>query len=317
MITQELFEDESVAPETHAFLSAFKSATEGAPTVIDTPVLALREARAEGSAALPVSRLDTASTEAIVGTDSNIELRLFGYDNGHGVYLHFHGGGFVMGAPDQQDVLLDAIARETGMTVISAGYRLAPEHPYPAAPDDCVTAAQWVIANIRTGRFRGPLAIGGESAGAYLAVSTLLRFREMGLLSEFAAAVLNFGVYDLGLSPSARNWGDRYAIISTPIMHKYVDLFVPGCHDLRSPSISPFYADLKGMPPALFSVGTLDPLVDDSVLMSQRWISAGSPAELSVYPGGIHGFVVFPILIAEESVRRQVSYLRAVLDTSS
>ena len=311
MITPLLFADHAVDPDTRAFLATFAARTRNAPSVVNTPIPALRAARANGSAALQIVKLDSAGNEVISGPDGDLPLRSFTPERPRGAFLHFHGGGFVMGAPDQQDVLLDTVAAESGLAVISAGYRLAPEWPFPAASDDALAAALWFIDAARAGRFNGgPLFIGGESAGAYLVVTTLLRLRAMGLADSFRAAVLNYGVFDLGLTPSARNWGDRYAIISTPILRRYVDAFLPSGVDLRSPEVSPFYARLDALPPALFSVGTRDPLLDDSLLMSQRWIAAGNEATLAVYPGGIHAFSAFDIPIAADALRRQVEFLR-------
>lgn len=311
MITPHLFADHAVDPDTRAFIASFEARTHDAPSVVNTPIPALRAARANGSAALQIVKLASAADEVISGPGGDLPLRVFTPESPRGAFLHFHGGGFVMGAPDQQDVLLDSTATESGLTVISAGYRLAPEWPFPAAPEDALAAALWFLDAARAGRFNGgPLFIGGESAGAYLAVTTLLRLRAMGLTDRFRAAVLNYGLFDLGLTPSARNWGDRYAIISTPILRRYIDAFVPSGVDVRSAEVSPFYARLDDLPPALFSVGTLDPLLDDSLLMSQRWLAAGNEATLAVYPGGIHAFSVFDIPIAAHALRRQVEFLR-------
>lgn len=319
MITPDLFGDDAIAPPTRAFLAMFDKATQGVPTAVNTPLQVLREARAKGSAALPIVKLEGAREHTIAGPGGAITLRSFTPEAPRGAYLHFHGGGFVMGAPDQQDTMLDLFARERGLAVVSASYRLAPEHPFPAAPDDCLAAALWVIEQHRAGRFGdGPLFIGGESAGAYLVATTLLRLREQGLVSAFRGAVLNFGVFDLSLTPSARQWGGRYAIISTPIMRKYVEAFAPDTPDaaaLQAPALSPLYADLKGLPPALFTVGTQDPLLDDSLLMAQRWTAAGNRAELAVYPGGIHAFFAFPIPIANEALARQLAFLQALQGT--
>lgn len=307
-----LFLPEAVDAETRAFLERFELAMRGVPTAVNTPIQALREARAKGSAALPVIRLEQGIDETVPGPAGPIALRIFKPENARGAYLHFHGGGFVMGAPDQFDTLLDRFAKGTGMNVVSAGYRLAPEHPFPAAPDDCLCSARWFLEQARRGAFgSGGLVIGGESAGAYLAVTALLRLRDAGIAHSFAAAVLTMGGFDMSLTPSARNWGERYALISTPILEKYTRMFVPAGADPTSPQISPLYADLAGMPPALFTIGTQDPLLDDSLFMAQRWRAAGAPADLAVYPGGIHGFTAFPIALARRAEQRQYDFVRA------
>ena len=311
MITPDLFREDSIDPETRAFLARFHAAAEGASSVVNTSLSDLREARAQGAA-----RLSSGIEEVVPGAAGELALRCFIPPDARGAYLHFHGGGFVMGGPDQQDVLLDRIARESGLAVISVGYRLAPEHPFPAAPDDCLAAATWLLGQSGHRFGGGPLFLGGESVGAHLAVSVLLRLREEGLASAFAAALLNFGIFDLDLTPSARNWGDRFAVISTPILRRYQHAFTGHHSDLRSPTVSPMYADLTDLPPALFTVGTLDPLLDDSLMMSQRWIAAGNSAELAVYPGGLHGFTLSDLPIAERALARQLRYLDERRDIS-
>ncbi|MFZ5669455.1 MAG: alpha/beta hydrolase [Pseudomonadota bacterium] len=307
------FDPAAIEDDTRAFLDLFAKATAGAPSVVNTPIQRLREARATGTAVLPAPlRLDHGETLEIPGPGGVIRLRIFRPEVSRGGYLHFHGGGFVMGGPDQQDVMLDATARETGLTVVSAGYRLAPEHRYPAAPQDCLAAARWFLAQAGTGAFGGERhVIGGESAGAYLAVKTLLARRAEGQSSAFDAAVLTFGAYDLSMTPSARNWGERYAIINTPILRKYLEMFLPEGADATAPELSPLYDDLSGLPRALFMVGSQDPLLDDSLFMAQRWSAAGNAAELEVFPGGIHAFTAFPIGIGRRAVQRQHRFMRA------
>ncbi|MFI4933571.1 MAG: alpha/beta hydrolase [Caulobacterales bacterium] len=314
-----VFDPSAIEEDTRAFLELFAKATAGAPSAINTPIPALREARAKGTAVLPAPvRLDSGESVDIPGPAGAIALRIFRPEVSHGGYLHFHGGGFVMGGPDQQDVMLERIARETGLTVVSAGYRLAPEHRFPAAPDDCVAAARWFLGQADAGAFGGPCQmIGGESAGAYLAVTTLLRLRDEGRSGAFRAAVLTFGAFDLSMTPSARNWGERYAIISTPILRKYLEVFLPDDVDPTAPEVSPLYADLAGLPRALFTVGTQDPLLDDSLFMAQRWRAAGNAAELAVYAGGIHAFSAFPISIGRRATQRQLDFMRAAREQRS
>ena len=164
-----------------------------------------------------------------------------------------------MGGHDQQDEYLDAFVKATGLTAVSVGYRLTPEHPYPAAPDDCEAAALWLLAHAETEFGARVRAIGGESAGAHLSAVTMVRLRDRQGVMPFEAAILSYGGYDLAMTPSARNWGDRYLILSTPILRAYIDWLVPEGVDLTDPDLSPLNADLTELPPALFTIGTLDP----------------------------------------------------------
>lgn len=261
----------------------------------------IRAARERGEGIWgPVVTVEEARVRRIPGPAGEIGVRVIAPAEPRGVYLHFHGGGWALGAAHHQDVPNQRIAQACGLAVVSVDYRLAPEHPYPAAPDDCEAAALWLVENAEREFGTRRLVIGGESAGAHLAVVTLLRLRDRHGLAPFVAANLLCGAYDLSLTPSARRWGERNLILSTPIIEWFVDFFVP--EPLRRhPDVSPLYADLAGLPPALLTVGTEDPLLDDSLFLHARWLAAGSHARVSVWPGGAHGFNAFPIPLAERS----------------
>jgi acetyl esterase/lipase len=236
-------------------------------------------------------------------------------ERSRGVYLHLHGGGWVLGASDQQDPLLERIADATGLTAVSVEYRLAPENPFPAGPDDCEAAALWVIDH--AAELGGSaLAIGGESAGAHLAALTLLRVRDRGGSMPFRAANLVFGAFDLGVTPSGRRFGEQRLILRTSDILHFADAFLPGVADRHAPQISPLYADLAGLCPALFTIGTRDALLDDSLFMHARWRAAGNRAELAIYPGAVHGFIAFPSAQAFASIERQTGFLNDALAES-
>jgi acetyl esterase/lipase len=308
-----LFDPAAIAPETLRFNEELEKTLAETPSILDVPPAVVRQARIEGRGIWTIQRLGHGESRTIPGPAGPIPLRIFRPERSRGAFLHLHGGGWTLGAEDQQDVLLDAVARATGLSAVSVGYRLAPEHPYPAGPDDCEAAARWLIGAAARELGGELLAIGGESAGAHLAVVTMLRLRDRHGLSPFRAANLVFGCYDLGMTPSVRRWGPRNLVLSTPIVAQFSDWFVPPA--LRAdPDVSPLYADLRGLPPALFSVGTLDPLLDDSLFMAARWRAAGSRAELAVYPGGIHAFTAFPIPLAMAANVRVLSFLKETLE---
>jgi len=227
----------------------------------------------------------------ISGPAGPIRLRVYVPPEVRAVYLDIHGGGFFMGAPEMDDAGNAALAKHAGVATVATSYRLAPEHPYPAGPDDCEAAALWLLANAKREFGCERLLIGGGSAGANLAAVTLLRLRDRHQSAQrFAAANLVFGVYDVSGTPSQLRQG----------MAGFRDLYLPA-HDSaarKHPDISPLYADLAGLPPALFSVGTADYLYDDSLFMAMRWRAAGNEAELAVYPDSVHGFTVFPTAMA-------------------
>lgn len=229
-----------------------------------------------------------------------------------GVYLHIHGGGWVIGGADMQDPLLLTLADQAGLAVVSVHYRLAPEHRYPAAPDDCEAAALWLHGNARSAFGTDRLFIGGESAGAHLSAVTLLRLKRRLGHCAFAGANFNFGVFDLGLTPSARAFGNERLFLRSLDMVQFRDAFLPGVENLRAPDISPLYGELQGLCPALFSVGTRDALLDDSLFMHARWLAAGNIGQLDVLPGAPHGFLRLGDEHTHQSLARQVEFLRAL-----
>lgn len=240
-----------------------------------------------------------------------VTLRVIATPQARGVYLHIPGGDWVMGGPERCDGMLARIAAHAGMACISVDYRRGPDHPYPAAPDDCEAAALWLIGRARDLFGTTLLTIGGESTGAHLAAVTLARLRDAGHGRAFAAASLSFGLYDLGLTPSAR--AASGGLTDRRRIEKIADDFVPAGFDRRHPDISPLHADLRGLPPVLFTVGTLDALVDDTLFMHARWIAAGNEAELAVHPGGVHGFTALPGQLSAAAAARIDCFLaRAV-----
>jgi acetyl esterase len=299
--------------ETRAFNAALEELLATQQPVNVLGAVETRRARAEGRGIFPAPvLLSQARRRTIPGRDREIGVRVFVPDRVTGVHLHIHGGGWVLGSADQQDVNLWRLATEAGVAVVSVDYRLAPEHPFPAGPDDCEDAALWLVERAQAEFGTGRLTIGGESAGAHLSALTLLRLRDRhGLRGAFAAANLVFGCFDLAMTPSQRLWGDRYLVLSGPVIRWFVDQFLPGAgaEERRSPEISPLYADLAGLPPALFLVGTLDPLLDDSLFMAARWEAAGNESRLLVYPEAIHGFTAFPIRVAEQANLAQARFL--------
>ena len=218
----------------------------------------------------------------------------------------------LLGSADAQDPRLWELAQATNQAVVSVEYRLAPEHPYPAPNDDCEAVASWLAQRAVDEFGTATLTIGGGSAGAHLAVTTMLRMRDRHAFNGFAGANLLFGVYDLGMTPSQRRGVDAQ-IVPTAVMAKFYEYYLPEGTDLQAADVSPLYADLSGFPPALFSVGTNDSLLDDSLFMHQRWLEAGNRSELAVYPGGIHGFTQQPDGIGAESRARQDAFLAAAV----
>jgi acetyl esterase/lipase len=303
-----LFDPTAISEETRALNADIVRRLNAEPTGLTIPQI--RERRIQGIGAFPPARKSPrAETLTIDGPAGKIELRVIApMTPPRGIFFHIHGGGWSIGAPDQNDPLCEAIADGAGLVSVSVKYRLGPEHPYPAGPDDCEAAALWV-AREGTKRFGvSKLAIGGESAGGHLSAVMLLRLRDRHKLTPFSAAFLNYGAFDMDMTPSARNWGPEKLVLNTAAIVAFGRSFLPPGTDTHDPDVSPLYADLRGMPPALFTVGTRDALVDDSLFMAPRWLAAGNDAELSILPGACHGFLSLPSKVRDDALARIVEF---------
>ena len=292
--------DEDCLAETTEFNDKFAAAAAARPdraAGLDPAALALLRRNRLGDDKPPVRLAE--ARDAIIG---GVPVRVFEPSPAPGVFLHIHGGGWAFGSADGQDDRLLRLARQSGLTVVSVDYRLAPEHPLADAAADCLAVASALIASSA-----GPLMIGGESAGAHLSVLTLLALGPRA--SAFRAAHLTFGVFDLGLTPSQRLFGNRRLLSNTASLRNTYEMVTPGLspEERRDPAISPLYADLSGMPPARFVVGTEDPLLDDSRFMAARW---PAQARLDIVAGAMHGFTLFPLTITAREADREAAYLR-------
>lgn len=309
-------------PQIAELLPLLEADTATRLAALEADVQAVRDARAELAAASQGQGPEVALQEdrTIPGPAGDVPVRVYvPKERPGGAYLYLHGGGWVLGRHDAGDPLLRTMANAAGVAIVSAGYRLAPEHPYPAGLDDCVAASRWLAANAALLGVADPsaLAVGGDLAGANLAAATLLRRRDEGD-PPYRAAVFTFGVfsaiYDL---PSMKRMWDRDLVLSGPIMEFFSRSYAAG-HDLRHPYISPLFADLRGLPPAIFSVGTLDHLYSDTLLMSEAWRKAGNECEVHEYRDAPHGFTGFPSLdIGREANRRIAAFLRATIGAPS
>lgn len=235
----------------------------------------------------PEGRWLTAST-----SQGPLELRVLqppGKVNG--VVLSLHGGGWAVGAATSDETSNWALAQAARVAVVSPEYRLAPEHPWPAGPSDCLDAARWLIENSRATFGTNRLAVIGNSAGAHLAAWTLLNLNPQQRL-RFEAAVLFYGVYDL----SGQSWeGKRdldYPSLTPTSMGLFTKWLLPELEPQArgAAQYSPLQAKLGTLPPALFLVGGGDILAGQTESMALRWAKAGNLAELVVYPGAPHGF---------------------------
>jgi acetyl esterase len=261
----------------------------------------LKDARARSSA--PPVLDPSAIDETIEGAGARVPVRILTPTDGpaRGVYLDIHAGGFYMDSAARGDGRNRKLADALHLAVISVDYRLAPEHPWPAAPDDCEAAALWLVeqAEVRFGTSR--LVIGGSSAGATLALATLLRLRDSGASERFLGAALQFGTYDLSAqTPAGRHIADEY----------FIQAYAGHVADRTVPDISPVYGALGGLPPTLLIVGGADVLLEDNLALAARLSAAGNDVEVRVYPESPHGFTGHPTAVARTALSDVESWLR-------
>jgi acetyl esterase len=311
-----LFRDAAIDPTTAKLNADMIELLTGQPEWWIVGAAAMRAARRRGEGPFPPPVMSSrARTLSITGKEGyEIPLRVIAPQRPRGIYLHLHGGGWVLGGADMQDPMLERIADNTGQAVVAPEYRLAPEHPYPAGPDDCEAAAVWLAHNAKKEFGTDVLTIGGESAGGHLTAVTILRMRDRHGYTGFRGANIVYGAFDLSMTPSQRRFGNTRLVLRTIDMQQFYNAFLPTITDRRVPDISPLYADLQKLCPALFSVGTKDALLDDTLFMHARWIAAGNQAELTIYPGGAHGFTLFPSALAKSATARMDAFLNRVLD---
>lgn len=299
-----------VAAEIQELNARIVQSLTGLRPMWETPVEDLRRAREEGRSVFgPILRSDRAHDEVIEGPEGPVGIRVIQpEERARGVYVHFHGGGWVLGATHHQDARLCQLADATRQVVVSVDYRLAPEHPYPAGPDDCERATIALIDQAPA-RFGAPVTtLGGESAGAHLALVAALRMRDRHGYTDFRAINLLYGVFDLRLTPSARHFGPGPQVLTTDGIRWFIDQFAPG-EDKEDPDLSPLLADLTHMPPAVITVGTTDPLLDDSRFLATRWGSC----DLEVVEGGPHAYDAFDVAAGARSLARINRFLSAAL----
>jgi monoterpene epsilon-lactone hydrolase len=228
--------------------------------------------------------------------------------------VHLHGGGYAFGSPSGSLQLLAGLAQRLPAEIISVDYRLAPEHPYPAAVQDAVAVYRHVLEAHGSG---ARLAVVGESAGGGLALATLLSARKSGLAQPAAVAVLSPWA---DLTNSGQSM-DSNASADPSVTRRSLEARAEGYlrgHDARAPLASPLFADLTGLPPLLVQAGSHEVLLDDALRLAANAAKADVDVVLDVVAGAPHVFQAFAALLDEgrDALDRVCAFLQArVSDT--
>jgi acetyl esterase len=207
------------------------------------------------------------------------------------VLLYFHGGGWVIGDLEVVDAPCRALAKESGCVVVSVDYRLAPEHKFPAASDDCYAATKWVSDNAaEIGVDPSRIAVGGDSAGGQLATVISQMARDKGG-PAIAYQVLIYPVTDATISTASYEENAEGYLLTKEGMIWFFNHYMNEDTDRKDPLLSPTYAEsLAGLPPAIVITAEYDPLRDEGNAYAEKLKAAGVPVIHSQYPGMIHGF---------------------------
>jgi acetyl esterase len=229
------------------------------------------------------------------------------------VLIYLHGGGWSIGSPATHHKVARQLSAGAGVLVVNVDYRLAPEHPFPTPLDDCVAAARWTRANVKSfGGDAARLGIGGDSAGGNLSAAVINDLRaEM----QFRAALLIYGAFDLLVS---RRDYDKWAPEEDPVLPKRaMDLmlaaYLSGGASTDDPRVSPINADLRHFPPACLLCGTWDPLLGDSRALHAKLKGLGRESVLHEYETMPHAFVQLPCSEADEALATACEFLRTKL----
>jgi acetyl esterase len=262
-------------PEIRAILDSLNAVRGPAPETV--PIATMRAAHATETELFAGEGPDVAHVEdgTLDGPGGAIGIRTYRPDGARGTVAYFHGGGWVVGDCDSVDAVCRALALAARATVVNVDYRLAPEHPFPAAVDDALAAVRAVRAD----------AVAGDSAGGNLAAVAAQRLR-----GELAYQALIYPVTDAALNtPSYREFGDEYGLTAA-WMARYWELYLDGADGAR-PDASPLRAeDLAGVAPAYVLTADHDVLRDEGEAYAAALGRAGVPVTVDRVPGTVHGF---------------------------
>ncbi len=239
-------------------------------------------------------------------------LEAQGPEPGRPILLYLHGGGYVLGSARLSAPLTAAICRAAGFAAFSLDYRLAPEHPCPAAIDDAVAAYQALLEH---GWPAERIVIAGDSAGGGLALAMLLAARACGLPRPAAAALVSPWTDLAGRGDSRLTLAACDPVFPKPVALDACAAAYAGEQALDDPVVSPLYADLSGLPPLLIQAGSREILLSDSTRLARRARDAGVRAELQIWDGLFHCFQLLPALPEAAAATRDIGRFLAAAIT--
>ena len=296
-----------ILKETNLFNEKIRDLMQNSRPTEEMPIQQTRKMRDCGKGIFPfLPEISSISKIVYKKKNKEVGVRLSKGNRSDCLFLFIHGGGWTFGRPRYEDHWCSFISKKVGCDVGAIEYRLAPENPWPACLDDSLLAASWAIQNNKYKK----IIIGGESAGAHLSASVILKLQNSISLKKIVGAVFTYGLYDLRLTPSSKNWGKERLILSTPTIKWFIDNLGVPKKDLENPYVSPLLSEIKNMPPAIFQCGTLDPLRDDTAFMASRWSLSGADTKLVWYKNGVHAFDKFDLKISDILKENTITFLK-------
>lgn len=306
-----------------AIVEAGKRAAEASPpldlkALVDAPAEAVRAAYDASSVYWNANPPLLASVVnlALAGLHGELRVRVYRPrdDGALPGLLYLHGGGFMLGSVESHDTLCRLLAKEAEAAVVSVDYRLAPEHRFPVPVEECIFACDWLAEHgAEIGVDAARLAVGGDSAGANLALAVLDRRRE-----ALRTALLFYGCYghmpEYGFEPgpAAAAYGDGRYGLGLAIMRRFYAEYLGREEDGRDPLFCSLNMDFRGLPPVLLTAAALDPLRDDAEALGLKLAAAHVPHRYILYPGAPHGFLKMApeVEVAARAVRDAADHLR-------
>ena len=217
-----------------------------------------------------------------------------GCDSGRAI-LYLHGGGYAIGSLNTHRRLAYDISAASAAKVLLIDYRLAPEHPFPAAVDDAAAAWRWLL---QQGFAPNHLAIAGDSEGGGLTIATLVNLRDKKLGLPACAVAISPWVDLEGLGTSITTRSAQDPMVQKDGLLWMAKMYLNG-KDPKTPLAAPLHADLKGLPPTLVQVGTAETLLDDAIRIAEKMHAAGVDARLAIWPNQLHVFPLFAPILSE------------------
>jgi phosphinothricin tripeptide acetyl hydrolase len=300
------------SPQIQTLAAAIRAQIHARPAGTPPDVAAMRTAYDEATAQMGLGLAEGATVAEVDAAGVPCEWVATPSSRADRALLYLHGGGYVLGSRRSHRPMLSRIAAAGGVRVLSADYRLAPEHRHPAAVDDAVAAWRWLLAS---GVSPAHAAIGGDSAGGGLTVAALVAIRDAGYPLPAAAVCLSPWA-DLEVSgESARRNAEKDPMVRLDDLSHWVSLYVPPGVSPRAPLASPLHASLKGLPPMLVHVAKDEVLHDDATRLAARAREAGVDVTLDEWDGVFHVWHFFAGIApeADEAVARVGRFLQSKL----